>query len=448
MKITGFRIILLILLVMQIGCLPQKEPLQSVNLATSTSMPMITHATKSPPSDFQQYATAQITPTPKKENEANAINQCKDVSPVPSTADFGFDGVIAYYDKDQDSFILLGQQPLTQAKIPISRDYYEMVGFSPDGKWLGFISHDLGILAYATGGQRSEKQVNLGDIQKLLPADATFQGWTFPDWVNSNLLRTGVFYSLQDDPNFRDILFVNPFDAKLYTDYIPVITDRGSGGALSFSPDLKRAIYVSTDGESNALTLFNMETNEPLLRIKPFFDPNVVKGAGRVNDRIAWTNNSEWVAYTEAEEPLSPLDRVASHTGLYILDRDGKRGNIQITNFHKEYKSFQANNPAWSHDNRFLAFSVSASTDDGDGLKEYVYVYDVSNNSFTMVCPAQGKLISSLAWSPDSRYIAYSVYTYEYIYGGLYIIDLQNGDVVKIAENVNQLGGWSINYSQ
>ena len=130
-----------------------------------------------------------------------------------------------------------------------------------------------------------------------------------------------------------------------------------------------------------------------------------------------------------------------SQQGVYLLSRQGSENRL-ITNFFGQYEGFSAKGLSWSPEGRYLAFDVSLVKQVGLGARESIYIYDTLVNEFIMRCPIYGETFyspsSSLIWSPDSRYIAYSTsyYTGERANQPrpLVIIDVHTGSVFQLAD--------------
>ncbi len=100
----------------------------------------------------------------------------------------------------------------------------------------------------------------------------------------------------------------------------------------------------------------------------------------------AWSPDGKWIAY------------FADATGeyeLYLHPSDGKGQPRQLT---KDGAAFRYN-PLWSPDSKLIVFSDKTGS---------LYIADVNDGDVTFVDKDEWSTMSSYAWSPDSRWLAYA----------------------------------------
>ena len=116
---------------------------------------------------------------------------------------------------------------------------------------------------------------------------------------------------------------------------------------------------------------------------------NLTKSDG-VHDRsVAWSPDGEFIAYIS--------DRTGNDE-LYIQKQDGKEEAIQLTDSKSVTETYKYQ-PVWSPNSKMIAWY--------DKMNRLMYI-DVASKKVTEVAKSQDGEMSDFAWSPDSKWIAYS----------------------------------------
>ena len=116
---------------------------------------------------------------------------------------------------------------------------------------------------------------------------------------------------------------------------------------------------------------------------------NLTKSDG-VHDRsVAWSPDGEYIAYIS--------DRTGNDE-LYIQKQDGKEEAIQLTTPKSVSETYKYQ-PVWSPNSKMIAWY--------DKMNRLMYI-DVASKKVTEVAKSQDGEMSDFAWSPDSKWIAYS----------------------------------------
>jgi hypothetical protein len=339
-------------------------------------------------------------------------------------------GVIAYQDNSLGKFATIGGSPWITSTLPIPGRYGEvwqssLIGFSPDGEWLAYRPYrenDSSQLTFLTSGGAIKRTVV--NYKKLLSfmdwPDPFFSGFSTYTWINQQLLHAEVWY--QED---ADIPWIHQFEG---------ILDQASGRWMEplfyglpgseYRSTYQRPLDVIYSPDLS-LVLFpptNLGyglmlwdlTNKKELS----FDKDWGGGGGPyIGLYAAWAPDSSKVAYIR----LSQSSRIDD---LIVLDRNGQQFDIQ--------SPFQStagftNYLSWSPDNRYLAFSVLR--EENPLGTETLLVYDSESQKITLQCLLEIDRNryheTNYYWSPDSRFLTYSMALTQPIH----VIDTKTGRI-------------------
>ena len=142
----------------------------------------------------------------------------------------------------------------------------------------------------------------------------------------------------------------------------------------SLSPNGERVIF-SARGE-----LFNVPASKGITQ-------NMTQTPGVHERRAAWSPDGKSVAYLSDE---------SGEFEIYVRDQDGKGKSVQLTKNADTYYF----NLEWSPDSRKIAW---------DDRKMRLRYVDVESKNVTTVVSAEYGLVSSFNWSPDSKWLTYSI---------------------------------------
>ncbi|MEG8947307.1 S41 family peptidase [Rosettibacter firmus] len=170
--------------------------------------------------------------------------------------------------------------------------------------------------------------------------------------------------------------------AEKVTIYLNEDFDIGRGGLIDvsknvtnyeISPDGKRALF-GTRGEIFTVPAKNGSTR------------NLTNTSGIHERNSKWSPDGKWIAF------------ISDKTGedeIYIIPQDGKGEPVQLTFNSNNYKY----EVKWSPDSKKILWN--------DRLQRLFYV-DIETKKVTLVDKSDAWEITSFAWSPDSRWIAYA----------------------------------------
>jgi hypothetical protein len=355
-------------------------------------------------------------------------------------------GVIAYQDDTLGKFAIIGGSSWVTTTLPILGRRGEewqssLIGFSPDGEWLAYRPYkenDYSQLSFLSSkGAISKIPVNYKELLSSVDGPAIFSGYSTYTWVNDKLLHVEVLYQENAErPN------VYPFEG---------IIDRGSGKWVEslfldlpgseydssferpldavYSPDLSLVLFPPTKS-GYGLLLWDLTSKKELIFDKAWEGDGVFE----IGLYAAWAPDSSKVAYIR-------LSQSSSIDDLVILDRNGQQ--VQIQSPIQAVAGFTYF-LSWSPDSRYLAFSVLRSEDPVG--TETLLVYDSESQKITFKCLLNIDMDrfseSIYYWSPDSRYLAYSMA----ITQPINIIDTQTGRI-EVLPVIGMPFGWSDKFS-
>jgi len=116
---------------------------------------------------------------------------------------------------------------------------------------------------------------------------------------------------------------------------------------------------------------------------------NLTKSDGVHDRNVAWSPDGEYIAYIS--------DRTGNDE-LYIQKQDGKEEAIQLTDPKSVSETYKYQ-PSWSPDSKKITWY--------DKMNRLMMI-DVASKKVTEVAKSQDGEMRDFAWSPDSKWIAYS----------------------------------------
>jgi tricorn protease len=149
---------------------------------------------------------------------------------------------------------------------------------------------------------------------------------------------------------------------------------------------------------------------------------NLTNDSGARDKDAVWSPDGRWIAY---------LSDKSGEYDIYLVDPKGAKDAQRLT----QYKSGYRHSLCWSPDSKKIAFTDQTLRG---------YVIDVGSKKITEVDRAEYehvdvaidlKPIYDFAWSPDSRYLAYSKLTAEQVYQ-VFIYSLKDGKVHLVSDGL------------
>lgn len=122
-------------------------------------------------------------------------------------------------------------------------------------------------------------------------------------------------------------------------------------------------------------------------------------GKTRIGSPPVWKTDSSTVTVIDNNETSLSFN-------FFNLSVDGSYN--QITNLDKIFTTpYVLTYPAWSPDGRYLAFTVDFPNKASEPSEmKYLYIYDSVNKDLLNPCLSLGYTLEGPIWSPDSQYIA------------------------------------------
>lgn len=294
-----------------------------------------------------------------------------------------------------------------------------LIGFSPNGEWLALRSGSLfdDIPEKIHLLHHSGKIITTEPENLFVSSQAKASGgWAQMLWVNDDLLLVHIVVAQEvnngpRDPNIVKRL-LNPFTGEWQEEPFRQL-HRQDNGAISFSPDMTRVLYVSRTETGEHIELWDLINQKVLWQNQENMFPSDFHDS---NDTwlgaAAWAPDSSSIVFSyieaEREHGLVPIHI----QGAYLLDRDGNQGRI-ITNFSSIHnRNLRVGRFGWSPDGHYLAMSVlRIPNENQDVQKDYrLYLYDLVEDNLIDICWMLDPAASTnraLIWSPDGKYIAY-----------------------------------------
>ncbi len=168
---------------------------------------------------------------------------------------------------------------------------------------------------------------------------------------------------------------------------------------LAISPDGKRVV-ASARGD-----VFTIPEKSGITR-------NLTESSGVHERNVAWSPDGKYISYLS--------DRTGEDE-IYAQIQDGSLPATQITSNSDTYK-YQ---PIWSPDSKKLLWSDK---------KDRLNMVDVTTKKITVIDTCKDWEIRTYSWSPDSRWIAYTLPSIHSV-SNIYIFDTQSGSSYRVSDS-------------
>ncbi len=317
--------------------------------------------------------------------------------------------------------------------------------FSPDGKKMAYnrIFREFRTWKYYKGGMADEVWIYDFETRQTTKITNNIYQDIFPMWHGDK-----IYYLSDRDRTMNLFVYdVNTKDTKKLTDYtdydikfpslgdhsivyenggylynyelstgeitkIPVTIDNDLLTARNAFVDASKFIVswsVSPDGKR---AVFGARGDVFTVPAKSGITRNLTKSSDVHDRNVEWSPDGKYISF------------ISDRTGedeIYIQVQDGSEPAVQLTTNADTYKY----NPEWSPDSKMLLWS------DKMGRLNYL---DVTTKKVTLVTKSKDWEIRDYSWSPDSRWIAYTL-PHNNTVNVIYIYDTQTGESHQVTDN-------------
>ena len=394
---------------------------------TNADDPTVT-ATASPTITVTPTATATpsptVTATPYPTN-FSAFCEKRELESVDDHAT-GISGFLAYVllegaagQAESAQIALVGGEPM-KARSPLPENDMAAIGFSPNDNWFAYIKD----AADQPGG--IEPYVYLlsviGESLKtpMPPEIAEGKPYLWITWISDELLMiqyislpaSGLGSYMVDSYSI-----FNAFTGEERNDLLESLPDWDEWRTPYFSPDMTRVVYFTESHSQVSLSIALWDIEEQvILWTKPF---RSVLGIAETSlgggffQAAFWSSDSQAFVFTTGEQTANNDFQYAT----YLVDRNGLEERLLLSG--SDLADVMALGGFWSPDGRFIYSSYRDT-----------FVYDLATNEVVALCPDYSSY--RVAWSPDSRYLAYD----EKVRGEhhLLLFNVRTGEVTSLGK--------------
>lgn len=335
------------------------------------------------------------------------------------------DGKSIVFRSRRDSFVGFFKQFYTvpvDGGLPVDMGVGKasLASFSPDGKQIAFNRHPERFWWWKRYKGSQNQDVWIYDLEKESYDKLTeYEGNdSWPMWVGDR-----IYFVSDRDTNVKNIYYID-----LGTKDITKVTDfkgRGvtwpslneDGSKIVFENDAKLFVLDTTSGKTREVVVYapaddrtNMLSHiNPLKYIRSFdisatgkrivFEArgeiytapaehgdvrNLTNSSGSRDSYPTWSPDGKWIAY---------ISDKSGDDEVYLIDQMGKKPEKKLTD-SGHFKE----NIMWSPESDRMLFSTEANE---------LYMLGIDGKKLTLINRNEHRDITTYAWSPDGRYVAY-----------------------------------------
>lgn len=303
-------------------------------------------------------------------------------------------------------------------QLPFS--YGGFCSYSPDGKQIAYnrVFREFRTWKYYQGGMADDVWIYDFKTEKTINITENVHQDIFPMWHGNKVYylsdRDRIMNLFEYDTQTKETKKVTNYDR--YDIKFPSLGDNGiifeNGGELHYydfatattkkinvsiqndfplsrntfkdasksisswavSPDGKRVVFGARGD------IFTLPAENGITR-------NLTETSGVHERNVEWSPKGKYISY---------ISDANGEDEIYIINQNGKEKAIQLTKDSDTYKF----NPIWSPDGKFLLW--------GD-KKLRLNILDVESKKQTQIAQAESWEIRDYVWSPDSKWVAYSL---------------------------------------
>lgn len=370
----------------------------STTANTPISHPTSTSTAKTLPSTTPTSIPLRTIASPLPTNLA----QMCEITEIESVKEnvTGLSGILAYvvpantsWERGEGQSGIIGGTPLQSRQFPPVSNI-DVIGFSPDGKWFAYAKP-------LDQPGRSEPFVYLlsdqgQTIMTPMPTKAENETlFWFMTWISNDLMMiqynkiptgSGGTYVVDS------FAIIDAFTGEEHNELLEALLYWDSWTTPYFSPDMTRVVYV-TDSRSphgTSLVLWDTE-NQVVLWSKMFrsilgVEEDYIGNRG-FSQTVFWAPNSFGFIFSTGDQTTKNETSYSS----YFVDQNGVTERLLVSS--PNFTDVMVLGGLWSPDGRFIYYFHGTS-----------YVYDLVLNQVIDLCT---NFSTYVAWSPDSKYLAY-----------------------------------------
>jgi WD40 repeat protein len=274
------------------------------------------------------------------------------------------------HDKNARLWDLRTQDPAAGPSVlPGHEGLIGALAFSPDGRWL------------ATGSR--DKTARLWDLQAVDPAAHPFVLPGHADWVNALAFsRDGRWLATGGGDKTARLWDLRAADPALNSRVLPGHTSWIN--TVVFSPDGR---WLGTGSGDNTVRLWDLQADDPAA------EPHILRGHESQVTALAFSPDGRRLA-TGGNDVMARL---------WVLDASDPAANPAVLSGHKD----QINTLAFSPNGRWLATGGGDSSQDITDNSIRLWDLGAASTATTpLLLRGHGKWVSTLAFSPDGRWLA------------------------------------------
>jgi len=303
-------------------------------------------------------------------------------------------------------------------QLPFS--YGGFCSYSPDGKKIAYnqVFREFRTWKYYKGGMADDIWIYDFNTEETINITNNANQDIFPMWHGEEI------YYLSDRDRIMNLFVYNTTTKETkkvtqFTKYdikFPSLGDNGivfeNGGEIHYydfaSKSTKKVrVEIKNDFPNTRLTLKDASKNISSWAVSPdgkrvvfgargdiFSLPaqqgitkNLTATSGVHERNVEWSPKGKYISY---------ISDVSGEDEIYIINQDGSEDAIQLTKDSDTYKF----NPIWSPDGKYLLW--------GD-KKLRLNIMNVDSKKVTQIAQAESWEIRDYCWSPDSKWIAYTL---------------------------------------